>query len=87
MTSEGLGEMLEGDSADMCTRKFPLMPMGGRAEGLVCADPGARTGLDEILEGESSKLTHSLSNNMQNQFWAAQYAVFVISNQKKVANY
>ena len=31
MTSEGLGEMFEGDSADMCARKFPLMLMGGRA--------------------------------------------------------
>ena len=29
MTSEGFGEMLEGDSADMCGRKFPLMSMGG----------------------------------------------------------
>ena len=43
MTSEGLGEMFEGDSADICAGKFPLVLMGGRAEGLVCADPGART--------------------------------------------
>ena len=43
MTSEGLGEMFEGDSADMCAGKFPLVSMGGRAEGLACADPGART--------------------------------------------
>ena len=43
MTSEGLGEMFEGDSADMCTGKFPLTSMGGGAEGLTCADPGART--------------------------------------------
>ena len=35
--------MFEGDSADMCAGKFPLVLMGGRAEGLVCADPGART--------------------------------------------
>ena len=35
MTSEGLGEMFEG------ARKFPLVSMGGRAEGLACADPGA----------------------------------------------
>ena len=34
MTSEGLGEMFEGDSA---------VSMGGQAEGLACADPGART--------------------------------------------
>ena len=43
MTSEGLGEMFEGDSADTCAEKFPLALMGGRAEGLACADPGART--------------------------------------------
>ena len=43
MTSEGLGEMFEGDSADMCAGKFPLVSMGSRAEGLACADPGART--------------------------------------------
>ena len=43
MTSEGLGEMFEGDSADMCAGKFPLVSLGGRAEGLACADPVART--------------------------------------------
>jgi hypothetical protein len=31
------------ESADMCAGKFPLVSMGGRAEGLACADPGART--------------------------------------------
>ena len=43
MTSEGLGETFEGDSEDTCAGKFPLVSMGGRAEGLACADPGART--------------------------------------------
>ena len=43
MTYEGLGEMFEGDSADTCAGKFPLMSMGGRAEGLACADLGVRT--------------------------------------------
>ena len=38
----GLGVMLEGDSADTCPGKFPLMLMGGRAEGLACTDPEAR---------------------------------------------
>ena len=33
----------EGHSADMGAGKFPLVSMGGRAEGLACADPGART--------------------------------------------
>ena len=32
---EGLGEMFEGDSADMCGGKFALVSMGGRAEGLT----------------------------------------------------
>jgi hypothetical protein len=43
MNSKGLGEMLEGDSADMCAGKFPLVSMGGRVEGLACADRGAST--------------------------------------------
>jgi hypothetical protein len=36
MISEGLGEMFEGDFADTCAGKFPLVSMGGRAEGLAC---------------------------------------------------
>ena len=43
MTSEGLLEMFEGYSADMCADKFLLTSMGGQAEGLACADPGVRT--------------------------------------------
>ena len=45
MTSEGLGEMFEGDSADTCGRKFPLMSMGAERRVSPCADPGARTPL------------------------------------------
>ena len=33
----------ECHSADTGAGKFPLVSMGGRAEGLACADPGART--------------------------------------------
>jgi hypothetical protein len=33
MTSEGLGEMFEGDSADMHAGKFPLVSMGGPSGG------------------------------------------------------
>ena len=43
MTSEGLGEMFEGDSADTYAGKIPLLPKGVQAEGPVCADMGART--------------------------------------------
>jgi hypothetical protein len=32
MTSKGLEEMFEGDSADMCAGKFPLVLIGGRVE-------------------------------------------------------
>jgi hypothetical protein len=38
MTSERLGEMFKGDSAYTWARKFPLVSMGGRANGQVCAD-------------------------------------------------
>ena len=31
IASEGLGEMLKGDSADMWAEKFPLVLIGGRA--------------------------------------------------------
>ena len=43
MTAEGLEEMFEGASADTCAGKFPLTSMGGQAEGLAYADPGAMT--------------------------------------------
>ena len=43
MSSEGFGGMFEGDSADKRPGKFPLTSMGGRAEGLACAELGART--------------------------------------------
>ena len=32
MTSEGLGEMFEGDSADTCAENYLLMSMGGRVD-------------------------------------------------------
>ena len=35
--------MFEDHSADTGARKFLLVPMGGRAKGLACTDPGART--------------------------------------------
>ena len=48
MNSEGLGKIFKVDSADMCAGKFSLMSMGGRAEGLKCAEPGARTPIGVI---------------------------------------
>ena len=46
--------MLEGDFADSSAEKFPLMSMGGSAEGLVCADPVARTPI--CMSGIGNKL-------------------------------
>ena len=46
MTSEGFGDMFEGDSAETFAGKVPLMSMGARAEGLVCTDPEVRTPID-----------------------------------------
>ena len=57
MTSEGLGEMFEGDSADMFARKCLLVSMGGRAKGLASADPGARTPI-----GASGNFTTTTTN-------------------------
>ena len=45
MTSEGLGEMFEGDSTDTYAGKIPLVPRGGSADGPACADTGVRTPL------------------------------------------
>ena len=38
MTSEGLGEVSKGDSADTCGGKCPLVSMGVRANRQACAD-------------------------------------------------
>jgi hypothetical protein len=43
MTSERLGEMFKGDSADMCAGKFPLVSMWGRADTSSVRRWGART--------------------------------------------
>ena len=47
MTSEGLGELLEGNTADTGAGKFLQVSMGagGQAEGLPCADLEARQSL------------------------------------------
>jgi hypothetical protein len=50
ITFEGWGEMFKGDSADMCGRKFQLMSMWGRAEGLECADLGVKTSISMSLK-------------------------------------
>jgi hypothetical protein len=60
MTSEGFGEMFEGDSADTGGGKFPLVSMGGRVEGIACADPGARTPI-----GASGNFSSSLHTVVQ----------------------
>jgi hypothetical protein len=54
MTSEGLGDMFEGDPADTFAGKFPLVWLGGQVEGLACADLGARTPI-----GDSGNIVYS----------------------------
>ena len=48
ITSEGLGEMFEGDFADRCVKKFPIILMGDEQHRQACTDreqrpPLART--------------------------------------------
>ena len=59
MTSEGLGEMFEGDSADTCVRKFPLVSMGGRVD-IFC-----KCSLNFKLQNKLYKLkSHSWSQSV-----------------------
>jgi hypothetical protein len=69
MTSEGLGEMFEGDSADTLAGKLPLVSMGSRAEGIACADPVVRTPI-----GTSGNLFYFMFQSRYN------ITVFNISN-------
>jgi hypothetical protein len=69
MTSEGLGEVFESDSADMCAGKYPLVLMGGRANGQAYADgergrPSAQAEIyTMIIE------TYSIVKNCTLLFW------------------
>jgi hypothetical protein len=54
--------MFEGDSVDTWAEKFPVGLMGGRAEGLVCADPGARTHIG--ASGISHPYSHRHSDDL-----------------------
>ena len=51
MTSEGLGEVFEGDSADTCPGKFPLMLMGAerRVSAAQTRERGPPSALAELL--------------------------------------
>ena len=40
----------------MCAEKFPLVSMGGRAEGLACADSGARTPIGASGNCDTTKI-------------------------------
>ena len=71
MTCEGLGEMFEGDSEDTCARKFPLVSMGGRAEGLACAETGEPT-------------TIGVSGNLSTNFYTIDPKDFITVDSKKL---
>jgi hypothetical protein len=64
MTSEGLGEMFEGDSADKCTGRFPLVSMGAerRVSRAQTRERGTPSVLVEIhLPFENSRLNYQLN--------------------------
>ena len=70
MTSEGLGEVFKGDSADMCAGKFPLVLLGDERTRQACADrergpPSARAEIFNILFLHFSQ---SFIEIKQNQF-------------------
>jgi hypothetical protein len=68
MISDGLAEVFEGDSADMCAGKFPLVSMRGQVEGLACADPEARTPI--VASGNCHMFFFKFLNiTFQFQFW------------------
>jgi hypothetical protein len=64
MTSEGLGEVFKGDSAVMFCRKFPLVSMGGRANGQACTD-GER--------GPSSAQPTIIEEVRRTSWWSVHY--------------
>ena len=66
--------MFEGDSADNYAGKFLLVSMGGRAEGLACADPGARTPIG--ASGNLLKFTIG-ENNLKTNFLISGFVIFV----------
>ena len=72
--------MFEGDYADTCDGKFTLVSMGGRAEGLACADPGARTPIGAsgimILEQEFWKFDRSATDKQINKQTAVSRELF-----------
>jgi hypothetical protein len=59
MTLEGLGEVFEGDSADTCAGKFPLMSMGGRANGQPFS-PVVFPAIFFIVNGRKFAYSHNL---------------------------
>ena len=61
MTSKGLGEMFEGDSADTCAGKFPLVSMGAewrvsRAQTRGQGPPSALADIIYIHEAKSGSV-------------------------------
>ena len=63
MTSDGLGEIFEGESADTCGGKFLLSSIGGRAEGFACADLEARTPISASRNFLPISYMHNVARN------------------------
>ena len=67
MTSERLGEMFKGDSADTCAGKFPLVSMGGRTNPSSVRRRGARTpigasGINTTINNSINQADQKMSN-------------------------
>ena len=58
--------MFEGDFVDMYAGKFPLMSIGGGADGLVWVDPGARTPIG--ASGNYLNLSYCTEQNVHLKF-------------------
>ena len=63
MTSEGLGEMFEGASADTRTEKIPLLPMGAERRVPRTRERGPPSALAEFLNIFISKLSNWFTNS------------------------
>ena len=62
MTSKGLVEMFEGDFAETCVVKFPLLLMGGQADPSSVRIRGARTHQKSLLLFKQGVKMVSLDN-------------------------
>ena len=89
MTSDGMGKTFGRCLCRHMRRKFPLVSMGGRAEGLASADPGARTpiGANGIIFRFQFSIGDFQIRGLLMKFTAVQFkpffTLFEVSSQQK----